>query len=246
MEIFYSDNIAGGTLRLSPDDSVHCARVLRHRVGDGICVIDGVGTMYDCRITLADPRGVEADIVAVNEGWHSHPYRLTMAVCPTKNNDRYEWFVEKATEIGVDMIQPLIGERSERKVFKSDRARKIALSGTKQSLKSLIPAVAEPISVKDFLKSDVSGLKMIAYCFEDETVSRISIAQAIKSSGIDLSASETVPQITVLIGPEGDFSPEEAALALKNGYIPIHLGPSRLRTETAAVVAAAQVYTMSL
>lgn len=239
MEIFYSSVVSESSLRLTPEDSVHCARVLRHREGDLICVTDGLGTMYECRMTVADPRGVEAEILKVNPNWHSHPYRLTMAVCPTKNNDRFEWFVEKATETGVDRICPIIGERSERKVFKSERSRKIALSAAKQSLKSLVPSVDDPCTVKEFLTEKRPGTKLIAYCFEDETVPRISIADALGRS--ENSPSE---EITILIGPEGDFSPQEAALALANGYVPIHLGQSRLRTETAAVVAAVQVYSL--
>ena len=144
--------------------------------------------------------------------------------------------MEKATEIGVDRIVPTIGERSERKVYKTDRALRIALSATKQSLKSRIPEIAEPVSVKDFIchsERSEESLKLIAYCFEGDT-KRISIQEALKAyDGND---------ITILIGPEGDFSPEEARLAVEHGYIPVHLGASRLRTETAAVLAAAAVY----
>ena len=140
--------------------------------------------------------------------------------------------MEKATEVGVDRIVPLIGDRSERKVYKTERAQKIALAATKQSLKAKIPEMAEPVTVKEFLKSD-GELKLIAYCFEGE-IPRTSIKEAL--------AQYQGSDITVLIGPEGDFSPEEAALAIANGYIPIHLGPSRLRTETAAVTAAEAVY----
>jgi len=144
--------------------------------------------------------------------------------------------VEKATELGVDRIVPLIGDHSERKVYKTERAQRIALSATKQSLKARIPEIAEPVSVKDFVMadSDRASLKLIAYCFEDETHPRRSIKDALEGfAGQD---------ITILVGPEGDFSPEEAKLALEHGYIPVHLGPSRLRTETAAVTAVESVY----
>ena len=204
--------------------------------GDEIHVIDGLGTMYRCRLTDDSPKGAEAEVLEAFPGWGGHPYRLTVACCPTKNNDRFEWFVEKATEVGVDRIVPTIGERSERKVYKTDRAARIALSATKQSLKSRIPEIAEPVSVKDFIchsERSEESLKLIAYCFEGDT-RRISIQEALRSyDGRD---------VTVLIGPEGDFSPEEARLAIDNGYIPVHLGSSRLRTETAAVLAAAAVY----
>ena len=233
MELFYAYEADGRSCRLDADESVHCVRVLRHRAGDEIHVIDGLGTMYRCRLTDDNPKGAEAEVLEAFPGWGGHPYRLTVACCPTKNNDRFEWFVEKATEVGVDCIIPVIGERSERKVYKTDRALRIALSATKQSLKSRIPEIAEPVSVKDFIRRSGSSLKLIAYCFEGDT-KRISIQEALRNyDGKD---------VTVLIGPEGDFSPEEAHLAVEHGYIPVHLGSSRLRTETAAVLAATAVY----
>ena len=244
MEIFYAHDADGRFCRLDADESGHCCRVLRHRVGDEVHVIDGLGPMYRCRLVDDNPKGAEAEVLEAFPGWGGHPYRLTVACCPTKNNDRFEWFVEKATEVGVDRIVPLIGDRSERKVYKTDRALRIALSATKQSLKSRIPQIDEPLSVKDFLRQDEpaspchsgldpESLKLIAYCFEGDT-KRISIQDALRAyDGQD---------VTVLIGPEGDFSPEEARLAVEKGYIPVHLGSSRLRTETAAVVAATAVY----
>jgi 16S rRNA (uracil1498-N3)-methyltransferase len=233
MELFYAYEADGRSCRLDADESGHCVRVLRHRAGDEIHVIDGQGTMYRCRLTDDNPKGAEAEVLEAFPGWGGHPYRLTVACCPTKNNDRFEWFVEKATEVGVDCIVPVIGDRSERKVYKTDRALRIALSATKQSLKSRIPEIAEPVSVKDFIRRSGSSLKLIAYCFEGDT-KRISIQEALRNhDGKD---------VTVLIGPEGDFSPEEARLAVEQGYIPVHLGSSRLRTETAAVLAAMAVY----
>ena len=236
MEIFYAYEADGRFCRMDADESGHCVRVLRHRAGDEIHVIDGLGTMYKCRLVDDNPKGAEAEVLEAFPGWGGHPYRLTVGCCPTKNNDRFEWFVEKATEVGVDRIVPLIGDRSERKVYKTDRALRIALSATKQSLKARIPQIDEPISVKDFLsQSDPAenSLKLIAYCFEGDT-KRVSIQEALRAyDGQD---------VTVLIGPEGDFSPEEARLAVEKGYIPVHLGASRLRTETAAVVAATAVY----
>ena len=241
MELFYAYETDGRFCRLDADESGHCIRVLRHRAGDEIHVIDGLGTMYRCRLTDDSPKGAEAEVLEAFPGWGGHPYRLTVACCPTKNNDRFEWFVEKATEVGVDRIVPTIGERSERKVYKTDRALRIALSATKQSLKARIPEIAEPVSVKDFICTDApchserseESLKLIAYCFEGDT-RRISIKEALRGyQGSD---------VTILIGPEGDFSPEEARLAVEHGFIPVHLGASRLRTETAAVLAATAVY----
>ena len=236
MELFYAHEADGGYCRLDAEESGHCVRVLRHRAGDEIDVIDGLGTLYHCRLTDDSPKGAEAQVLETRADWNAHPYHLTIGCCPTKNNDRFEWFVEKATELGVDCIVPLIGERSERKVYKTDRAARIALSATKQSLKARIPTIEEPVSVKDFIchsERSEESLRLIAYCFEGETL-RTSIKAAL--SGFPGT------EVTVLIGPEGDFSPEEARLALENGYIPIHLGASRLRTETAAVTAVEAVY----
>lgn len=233
MEIFFSDDICDGRVRLDAEESGHCVRVLRHRPGDEISVIDGRGTLYRCALEIADAKGAEARVIEAQPGFGAHPYHLTMAVCPTKNIDRFEWFVEKATEIGVDVIAPVIGERSERRVLKTDRLRRLTLSAAKQSLKAAIPTVAEPQSVRDFiLAAPADALKLICYCFDD--VERKQIQQLLPAK-----------EICILIGPEGDFSPEEAALARERGWVPVSLGYSRLRTETAAVVAATAVYLYS-
>ena len=265
MELFYAYEVSGGMCLLDAEESGHCVRVLRHRNGDEIDVIDGLGTLYHCALTDDSPKGASARVLSCVPGFGGHPYRLTLGCCPTKNNDRFQWFVEKATEVGVDRIVPLIGDRSERRVYKTERAGRIALSATKQSLKARIPEISEPVSVKDFLRmadvdavmpgmaptqvggnavmsggttvmpgSDRASLRLIAYCFEDESIPRRSIKEVLEAfDGTD---------VTVLIGPEGDFSHEEARLALAQGYIPVHLGSSRLRTETAAVIAATAVY----
>ena len=232
MELFFADDIQESRVRLDAEESAHCVRVLRHRQGDEISVIDGVGTLYRCALEIADAKGAEARILERTPGFGSHPYHLTMAVCPTKNIDRFEWFVEKATEIGVDVIAPVIGERSERRVLKTERLKRLALSATKQSLKATIPQIAEPQSVRDFiLSAPADSLKLICYCFDD--VPRVPVTNVLNPE---------IKDISILIGPEGDFSPEEAALAREHGWVPVQLGPSRLRTETAAVVAATAVY----
>ncbi len=240
MELFYSRDISGGICRLDQDESGHCIKVLRHRSGDEISVIDGCGTLYRCRITTDSHKGVEAMVISQEDNWGGHPYRLHMAVCPTKNNDRYEWFAEKACEIGFDELSPVIGEHSERRVLKTQRVEKILVSAAKQSLKAAVPAVNEPISVSEFIKAHAADetLKLIAYCFEDETHPRRSIKEVLGS----LCPTE----IIILIGPEGDFSESEARLALDSGFIPVHLGTSRLRTETAALTAVSAVYFTSL
>ena len=252
MELFYSQDIQGGFCSLDEQESRHCVKVLRHRCGDLINVIDGEGSLLECRIVEASKR-VSLEIVSTTPGFGSHNYHLQMAVCPTKNIDRYEWFLEKATEIGVDAIFPVIGEHSERKVINAERCGRILLSAAKQSLKGAVPHLAECCSVKEFILSKEgtenlsgSGLKLIAYCGEATKMSvQEAVADYMKRYGGNLQDHDDKsgkPEVTVLIGPEGDFSPGEVELAIENGFIPVHLGASRLRTETAAVVACSWVY----
>ena len=236
MELFFSKDIDGNICRLDQDESGHCIKVLRHRSGDEISVIDGCGTLYRCRITSDSHKGVEAMVLEQTGNWGGHPYRLHLAVCPTKNNDRYEWFAEKACEIGFDELSPVIGEHSERRVLKTARVEKVLISAAKQSLKAVVPAVNEPVSVKEFIEAhkEDNALRLIAYCFEDERVPRRSIKEVLEES--------EEREIIVMIGPEGDFSKAEAEMALAAGFIPVHLGASRLRTETAALTAASAAY----
>lgn len=232
MELFYGQTDGSGHVLLDAEESAHLVKVMRHKAGEEICVMDGAGTFMRCELIEADSKGCIARILESQADWHSHPYHLTMAVCPTKNNDRFEWMGEKVTEAGVDVIAPVIGERSERKVYKTDRLRRIALSAAKQSLKSAIPQIDEPISVLQFIRNaPENSLRLIAYCSEGE---KVSVKDAL--------ARSKAKNISILIGPEGDFSPKEIAAALKAGFQPVHLGESRLRTETAAVCAAMAVY----
>lgn len=239
MEIFWTEDIAGGICRLGDEESAHCVRVLRHRAGDRINVIDGHGTMYECTLVADSPKGAEARIEQAHQNWGGHPYDLTMAVCPTKNIDRYEWFAEKATEFGVDRIVPVIGEHSERKILKPERMNRILLSAAKQSLKASIPELSDTISVRDFIEgtAGTDALKMIAYCFEDGQ-ERHSIREVLENND--------AKEVIVLIGPEGDFSREEADAAVAAGYVPVHIGESRLRTETAALASVSMVYYRNL
>ena len=245
MELFYSRDIDGTLLRLDEEETRHCVKVLRHRTGEEIFVIDGQGRLLKCILTSTAGSRAQAEIVERTPSWGGHPYHLTMAVCPTKNNERFEWFLEKACEIGVDRIVPLIGAHSERKVYKTDRARKILVSAAKQSLKAAVPVIDEPISVKDFLKEERPGIKCIAYCFEDQTDLRQSINEVLTSVPTAAASNgdgSPLPEIVVMIGPEGDFSPEEARAARAAGFLPVHFGPSRMRTETAALFAVSAVY----
>lgn len=394
MELFYSTDIAAGICTLNEEESRHCAKVLRHVAGDIINVIDGEGTLYTCRI-MESGRHVVCSIEGMQEGFGTHNYRLTMAVSPTKNIDRYEWFLEKATEMGVDVIVPVIGEYSERKIIKPERLEKILVSAAKQSLKGAIPKLREAVSVKEFISNiqdtcnqpgssfgagqgkdlsclsnqsgsscgagqggpayvessstadtltnknsvedsgltgggksgtgisntamsgtemsctemlstqmscteisggemsctemsctemscaeisggemscsemlstemsesvfSVGGIKLIAYCGEQKKITladAVAQAKALAMShgqvcgtvpGIgDIKgfACGAVPEITILIGPEGDFSSSEVEAAVAAGFTPLTLGDSRLRTETAAVAAVAGVYFM--
>ena len=234
MELFYGI-LDGDIIRLTEEESLHCVKVMRHRSGDTLDLSCGDGNLYHAVLEDASVKGASARITSVEENWGDRPYRLTIGCCPTKNNERFEWFVEKATEIGADSIVPLIGDRSERKVYKVDRARRIALSAAKQSLKTRIPEVPEPVTVKSFLEGGFDGLGLIACCFDGEAPRR-GIREAL--------AASPSRDVCILIGPEGDFSPEEVALAIEKGFVPVHLGSSRLRTETAAVYSAAAVYLM--
>lgn len=234
MELFYAKDIEGSLVQLDQEESAHCVKVLRHRSGDSVNIIDGRGSLYHCTLLDANPKAATAHVESEEPGFGAHPYHLTMAVCPTKNLDRFEWFAEKATEIGVDVIAPVIGEHSERKVIKTERIDRIVLSASKQSLKGAVPEISEAVSVKQFIETaPEDALKLICYCFEGEQL---------RQSASELLAGSDADKICILIGPEGDFSLEEASLALAHGWKPVHLGSSRLRTETAAVVATTAVY----
>ena len=263
MELFYAYKVSDGFAYLDAEESGHLVRVLRHRAGDNIDVIDGCGSLLHCVLNDDSPKGAAARVVSEVPGWGSHPYYLRMAVCPTKNIDRYEWFVEKATELGVDEFVPVIGEHSERRVVRLDRLQKIAVSAAKQSLKGAVPIVSDVVSVNDFVGGS-TGIKLIAYC-SDDVAARGSIVDFLAATACDSVADgecryrtpfsfgvrtcpfpaaeeKAVAEITILIGPEGDFSQEEVRAALDAGFVPVHLGPSRLRTETAALTAVEAVY----
>lgn len=239
MELFYSTDIRKDTVLLKGQEADHCARVLRHKAGDTVFIIDGKGWLYNCTVVSLNvpKRGdaeVECRIVEKSEGVGGRPYRLVMAVCPTKNMDRYEWFAEKATELGVDAIVPLVSDHSIRTTVKKERLEALVLSATKQSLKSCLPEVEDAVSVSDFLLRDFGegALKLIAHCEEGEK----------KTIREYVSTSQKPLNVVIMIGPEGDFSEREIALAKEKGFLPLTLGPSRLRVETAAVVSVSEIY----
>lgn len=212
-------------LTLPQSDSQHCIRVLRMSEGDTINVIDGRGNSFICTIVDAHPKRTAVEIIEKTSqplSWRQH---ITVAVAPTKHIDRMEWMVEKLTEIGVNRIVPLLCHRSERKEIKTDRLEKIAVSAMKQSLKSVLPRIDAMTPVKDFIRSIDSGQRFIAYC--NSETERKNLAACYRPHG----------DVAIMIGPEGDFSPEEVSLAIDREWQPVTLGDNRLRTETAAIVA---------
>lgn len=211
--------------QLPESESQHAIRVLRKTAGDIIEVVDGKGFRYQCRIVSPHPKHTVIDIEKRQEIKPSWSNFLTIAVAPTKNIDRMEWLVEKLTEIGINRIIPLRCRHSERKELKRERLEKIAISAMKQSLKATLPIIDEMIDFKHFVTTDISSQKFIAYC--DDYIERKTLTDVYHHN----------EDTTILIGPEGDFSPEEVSLAFDNGFCPVTLGKNRLRTETAALVA---------
>ncbi len=226
MQLFYTPNIEKTDKQIifSKDESRHIAKVLRKNQGDILKVTNGKGSLFTAEIIEANPKQCLAKVIKFEEEV-SKPYRLHLVVAPTKMNDRYEWFLEKATEIGIDEITPIICDHSERKTIKLNRYERVLQSAMKQSLHYRLPVINEAIAFSEFITTEVKGQKFIAHCEED--IPRISLKNEAKEK-------ET---ITILIGPEGDFSPEEIKLALENEWRAVSLGDSRLRTETAAIVA---------
>lgn len=221
--IFYAPNIATDN-RLSEEESQHAVKVLRLVDGDQIELVDGQGGYYTAEIVFPHPKHCEVRILSKVENFHPQPVHIHIAIAPTKNMDRLEWFAEKVTEIGVGEITPLLCDHSERKVVKCDRLEKILVSAMKQSKKAFLPILNEMTSFKDFVKNHNGSDCYIAHCYEQDKRVLCKEYQAGRNA-------------VVLIGPEGDFSEEEVRQALNVGYIPISLGESRLRTETAGVVA---------
>lgn len=231
---FYAPEIES-ELCLPPDESLHCVRVLRHRAGDRIDVVDGKGNAFSCVVTEANPRRVAVEIqkkIVEPPHWGRN---ITLAVAPTKNGDRMEWLAEKATEMGIDRLVLLRTEHSERKVMKVERLRRVMVSAMKQSLKATLPEVVGPVGIDDFIAdADPLALKLVAHCEEDKP--RVSISARMPTPGQD---------VVVMIGPEGDFSSREIAVAISSGFEPVTMGRSRLRTETAAMFAIAAIHTLT-
>ena len=222
MQLFYIQNPESEII-LSAEESKHATKVLRKKEGDILNFTDGKGGFYKAKITVADTRKCRLEIISSEQKEKQHNYHLHIAIAPTKNMDRFEWFLEKATEIGIDEITPIICSHSERKAIKTERCNRILLSAMKQSLKFHLPKLNEAISLNDLIKQDFEGTKYIAHCEEGNKT--------------ELKEKKKEKRILILIGPEGDFSATEIEMALQNQFKAVSLGTSRMRTETAGIIA---------
>lgn len=223
MPLFFSQDIFEDIIHLDQDESRHLSKVLRLTNGDQVQAVDGKGNYYHCVILEAHSKNAQLKIQ--QKETKNTSYGVHIAAAPTKNLNRWEWFLEKATEIGIDEISPLICQHSERKVLKMERQKRVLVSAMKQSKKAKSPQLNEIQTITDFLKKMPEGNKYIAHCRED--------LPKMKLSSIHQKGEKAV----ILIGPEGDFSKEEILAATAVGFKAVSLGPSRLRTETAALIA---------
>ena len=225
MQLFYNPNIneTSESFSFDKEESKHIVKVLRKKDTDILYVTNGLGFLFKTEITLASDNKCTVKIISF-EKEASSKFRLHLAVAPTKMNDRFEWFLEKATEIGIHEITPIICDRSERKVVNAERFEKILLTAMKQSNVLNLPKLNNSITFKEFVKHKKEGLQFIAHC---EETHKKSLKSVLKPN----------TNVTLLIGPEGDFSEKEIALAIENNFIPVSIGNTRLRTETAAIVA---------
>ncbi|GAB6119197.1 16S rRNA (uracil(1498)-N(3))-methyltransferase [Dysgonomonas termitidis] len=229
--IFFTPDILSN-LELPVEEALHCIKVLRKKEGDEILLTDGKGFFYDAEIMQANPKHCIVNILKTIEQPKGWDFNLQIAFAPTKNIDRIEWFAEKATEIGIDRLSPILCQHSERKEIKAQRIEKILVSAMKQSQKALLPQLDDIQSFSKFIKQEYDGQKFIAHCYPQEKV----LLKDIYKKGSNA---------LILIGPEGDFSEEEVKMAIDHGFKPISLGDSRLRTETAALVACHTLHVLS-
>lgn len=234
MQLFYAPEISLPRYTLPEEESKHCVRVLRMTVGDELHLTDGKGNMYRCKVVSDNVKRCEVEVVETWPEYERMSYGLTMCVAPTKNIDRFEWFLEKATEIGISEVYPLECDHSERRQIKLEREEKVITAAVKQSLKAYHPVLHDLTSVRDIIAMDFEGEKYIAHC-DSLFGERPYLGNLVKKGANTL----------ILIGPEGDFSKEEINFALQNGFKAISLGRERLRTETAAVVATTVVATIN-
>ena len=225
MQLFYNPELTETTTQFvfPKDESKHITKVLRKKEGDILHITNGKGWLFKAEINLADIKHCTVNVIT-KTFQKQRDYNLHPAVAPTKMNDRYEWFLEKATEIGIDSITPIICDHSERKVIKKERFDKIVQSAMKQSLHYYLPKLNNAIRFSEFIEQEFKGQRFIAHC---EELDKKTLKQALQPK----------QDVTILIGPEGDFSVKEIKTALEHQFIPVTLGDTRLRTETAAIVA---------
>jgi len=223
MALFYVPDLVSGHV-LPEEESQHAIKVLRLQVGAEITVVDGVGGYYKAKISNPHPKHCTFEITERLQEYRKRDFHLHIAIAPTKNIERLEWFIEKATEIGIDEITPLLCRFSERKIIKAERLEKIIVSAAKQSVKAYFPILHPLCTFDELIKTHQASQKFIAHCYEED---KKLLQNEIKKP----------TDVLILIGPEGDFSKEEVQKALSVGFIPVSLGNSRLRTETAGVVA---------
>ena len=229
--MFYCPDILH-SFTLSEEESQHAVRVLRLQAGDELEVVDGAGGYYLAVVTNPHPKHCEFQIKETITEYGKRDYRLHIAIAPTKNIERLEWFIEKCTEIGVDEITPILCRFSERKIIKPERLEKIIVSAAKQSLKAYFPILNPMCSFRDFIQQTTVSQKFIAHCYEQDK----QLLQHIYQKPSDA---------LILIGPEGDFSLEEVQAAIQHRFLPVSLGSSRLRTETAGIAACHTVALMN-
>ena len=228
MHLFYTPDINSEIYQLDEEESKHCVRVLRLQIGTQVNLIDGKGGFYLAEMISDHPKKAQLKVVNYTAEFGKRNHYLHIAIAPTKSIDRFEWFLEKATELGIDEITPIICDRSERKEIKVDRSNKIITSAVKQSLKAYHPKLNQQKSFKELVLQKKDAHLYIAHC---EAGDKSFISD-------DFKAFE---KYLILIGPEGDFSTAEIEIALQNGFVPITLGQSRLRTETAALQACFEI-----
>lgn len=233
MHIFYTPDVSTKFYRLNETESKHCVKVLRLNKNDNIKLIDGKGGFYKAKIIDNHAKRCVVEIIESQKEYGKRCYYLHIAIAPTKNIDRLEWFLEKATEIGIDEITPIICARSERKIIKPERLIKIVSAAVKQSIKAYHPILNPVIKFSEFVKTNINGEKYIAHCHETKKQNLKEIYRAKQRA-------------TILIGPEGDFNEEEIEFALQNDFTEITLGNSRLRTETAGIVASHTISLLNL
>ena len=224
MNVFYLPDAQLGTISFPEEESKHMVKVLRMKEGDRFCVTDGNGSLFDAELVDAHPKRAMADLSNQRVGYDIRDFKLSIAIAPTKLNERTEWFLEKATEIGIDEVKLFASYHSERRAANVERFKKIVVAAMKQSVKSKMPMIEDMVSFDKLVKQDFDGQKFIAWIDDD-----------VKTQLCDLYKKGE--NVLVLIGPEGDFSREEVELAKQNGFVPVSLGEARLRTETAAIVA---------